>query len=283
VHVDVEKTVLVGRARLDRQWQSELDRALQQSHAARRDAGQRSLGKPRDRLSFPEPHGNGLWSQAIYYRLLDCGLRIPPSAGSAFRRPSQSRGLQKRVYVCVRQGTQVRCLVGEPASGKVVVTNGPLIREPRMNGKLPGHVFQAETGQSVYLEATTQPVGAGESRLFGNRQGRSCGPQVRLAGLGRIGGRLPPVQFDQSGWILVRARNRPIPRRTARIDGPVVVEIGANGGSAGKPVQFFLDWVYERARPPRTARWRQTRRRTPVPSRRTRLLAELVLNQANAD
>ena len=39
-------------------------------------------------------------------------------------------------------------------AGQVVVSNGPLIRDPRMNGKLPGHVFQADAGQAVHLEAT---------------------------------------------------------------------------------------------------------------------------------
>ncbi len=40
-------------------------------------------GKPRDSKRFPPPKGNGYWSQEIYYHILDCGLRIPPSAGSA--------------------------------------------------------------------------------------------------------------------------------------------------------------------------------------------------------
>src|SRR5262249_60522616 len=40
-------------------------------------------GKRRVVERYPAPRGNGYWSQDIYYRLLDCGLRIPPSAGSA--------------------------------------------------------------------------------------------------------------------------------------------------------------------------------------------------------
>jgi hypothetical protein len=42
-------------------------------------------GRPRDKLFYPDPQGNGRWSQDIYYHLLNCGLRIPPSAGSAWR------------------------------------------------------------------------------------------------------------------------------------------------------------------------------------------------------
>jgi hypothetical protein len=40
-------------------------------------------GKPRDRIAFPDPHGNGRWSEHIYHQLLESGIRLPPSAGSA--------------------------------------------------------------------------------------------------------------------------------------------------------------------------------------------------------
>src|SRR5690606_11822382 len=40
-------------------------------------------GRARDMGTYPEPKGNGLYTQEIYYRILNCGLRIPPSAGSA--------------------------------------------------------------------------------------------------------------------------------------------------------------------------------------------------------
>jgi hypothetical protein len=34
-------------------------------------------GKPRVAERLPAPLGNGYWTQEIYYRLLDCGLRVP--------------------------------------------------------------------------------------------------------------------------------------------------------------------------------------------------------------
>jgi len=40
-------------------------------------------GKARVVERLPPPLGNGFWSQEIYYHLLNCGLRLPPSAGSA--------------------------------------------------------------------------------------------------------------------------------------------------------------------------------------------------------
>ena len=40
-------------------------------------------GRPRDVSRLPGPVGNGYWTQEIYYHALNCGLRLPPSAGSA--------------------------------------------------------------------------------------------------------------------------------------------------------------------------------------------------------
>ena len=40
-------------------------------------------GRGRDTERLPDPRGNGFWTQEIYYQMLNCGLEIPPSAGSA--------------------------------------------------------------------------------------------------------------------------------------------------------------------------------------------------------
>src|SRR5262249_56090126 len=40
-------------------------------------------GKPRLVERLPAPLGTGYWTQEIYYHVLNAGLRLPPSAGSA--------------------------------------------------------------------------------------------------------------------------------------------------------------------------------------------------------
>ena len=45
--------------------------------------GNEAWGRPRDMKRYPGVHGNGLYTQDLYYRILNCGFRIPPSAGSA--------------------------------------------------------------------------------------------------------------------------------------------------------------------------------------------------------
>ena len=62
------------------------------------------------------------------------------------------------------------------------------------------------------------------------------------------GGRLPNVTFDRSGWFLIRAvTDLPKTYRFA-MTGPYYVEIGRQRRISRGAVQFFIDWVYERAR-----------------------------------
>jgi hypothetical protein len=61
-------------------------------------------------------------------------------------------------------------------------------------------------------------------------------------------GKLPKVRFDRSGWFLVRAvTDLPKTYRFA-MTGPYYVEVGYQRRISRAAVQFFLDWVYERAR-----------------------------------
>ncbi len=55
-------------------------------------------GKPQDLNRLPDPLGNGLWSQEIYHEILNTGIRLPPTAGSASGVLSNSVGYN-RVYV----------------------------------------------------------------------------------------------------------------------------------------------------------------------------------------
>jgi hypothetical protein len=209
-------------------------------------------GKPRETAHYPGPQGNGRWSEHIYYELLNCGLRIPPSAGSASGVLPNPVGYN-RVYVhCGEELTWEKWWKGL-RQGKVVVTNGPLLR-PRVfgpgagrEGAMPGHVFHAEQGQSLELQielnlSTRDPI----EYLEIVQDGHSV-QDVRLDQLAKAAGKLPPVKFDRSGWFLIKAvTSNPKTFRFAST-GPYYVEIGYEPRVSKKAAQFFVDWVYERA------------------------------------
>ncbi len=107
-------------------------------------------GRPRDKRLFPPPLGNARWSQEIYYHILNTGLRIPPSAGSASGVLPNPVGYN-RMYVHVEGEFSYEKWWQNLRAGRVFVTNGPLIR-PRVNGELPGHVFRSYNGEKLELQ-----------------------------------------------------------------------------------------------------------------------------------
>src|SRR4029450_11811058 len=84
-------------------------------------------GKPRETALYPAPHGNGRWSEHIYYELLNCGLRVPPSAGSASGVLPNPVGYN-RVYVHCDGELTWESWWENLRRGQVVGTNGPLLR-----------------------------------------------------------------------------------------------------------------------------------------------------------
>jgi hypothetical protein len=204
-------------------------------------------GKPRDTFEYPNPHGNGLWTQEIYYRLLNCGVRLPPSAGSASGVLPNPVGYN-RVYVFCGKQLSYETWWQNLRAGQVVVTNGPLIRDPRVNGQLPGHVFTADQGETLQLQAALNLSIREKVDYLEVVKNGDVLHQVRLQDWAKAGGKLPEVAFQRSGWMLVRAvTNNPKTYRFAST-GPYYVEIGGRRQISRSAAQFFMDWVYQRAR-----------------------------------
>jgi hypothetical protein len=252
VHVDVEKPfwwdmpVWVATGQID-------SMGLANNHQNRDGMlDNEAWGKPRNKASFPSPEGNGRWSQHIYYQLLNCGLRIPPSAGSASGVLPNPVGYN-RVYVhCGDELTWDRWWENL-RRGQVVVTNGPLLR-PRVHGPdadregaLPGHVFKADKGKSVELQVELKLSTRDPIDYLEVVQNGKVVHEVRLDQFAKEGGRLPPVKFDNSGWFLIRAVTKNPKTFRFASTGPYYVEIGYERRVSKQAAQFFVDWVAERA------------------------------------
>ncbi len=204
-----------------------------------------SGGKARDTALYPGVQGTGRWSQGIYFRLLECGLRIPPSAGSGSGEAPNPVGYN-RLYVHVDGELTYEKWWENLRAGRVVVTNGPLLR-PSVRGELPGHVFQAEQGEPQEFEigltlSTREPISYLEIVKNGQVE-----HSVRFDEYAKSG-RLPKLYFERSGWFLVRAVTDLGKTYRFAMTGPYYVHIGYRPRISRDSVQFFLDWVYERAR-----------------------------------
>ena len=206
-------------------------------------------GRPRDAEQLPAPRGNGFWSQAIYYHILNTGLRLPPSAGSASGVLPNPVGYN-RVYVHVGKELTYDGWWDGLKAGRSFVTNGPLLL-CQANGRLPGHVFKAtgEQDGTVSIEATVttnDPIPAVEIIKNGEVIRRVPTPRLLEAPTTATVD-LGTVTFDSSGWFLVRAITDN--QRTFRFasTAPYYVEVGAaKKRISRRSVQFFLDWIDER-------------------------------------
>jgi hypothetical protein len=221
-------------------------------------------GKPRPVERLPAPLGNGYWTQEIYYHVLNAGLRVPPSAGSASGVLPNPVGYN-RVYVHVSPSlTHAKSWEGLRA-GRSFVTNGPLLRV-EANGKLPGHVFTAEAGQHVSVDlkaAITTNDSVGFVEIIKNGQ---LERKVALQEWSKTGS-LGSIMFKESGWFLVRtiADNKKTFRFAS--SAPFFVEIGPTKRRISKAsVRFFLDWTRER----------KERIKLDDPAQRTEVLAHHV-------
>jgi hypothetical protein len=221
-------------------------------------------GRPRDRSTYSGVLGNGYWSTDIYYHLLNCGLRLPPSAGSGsgWEPPKASRSAAgphsqrptqpnfnpvgyNRVYAFVEGELTWEKWWDALRAGRTMVTNGPLIR-PSVDGHPPGHIFHADAGQTVELEIglslqTRDKI----SYLEVIKDGKTA-HSARLDQWKESGGRLPPLRFTESGWFLIRAvADDPATYRFA-MTAPYYVQIGDQPRISRASAQFFVDWCAER-------------------------------------
>lgn len=201
-------------------------------------------GKPRDAGRLPPPRGNGFWTQEIYYQILNCGLRIPPSAGSASGVLPNPVGYN-RVYVHLEGGFDHDQWWEGLRAGRSFVSNGPMLR-CRANNELPGHVFASSKGKEM------------EIRLEASVVSRDPISSIEIVRNGSVIRSIPPrglkeaqelgtLKFEKSGWFLVRSiAKNPDTFRFAST-APFYVEIGNVKRHISKSsVQFFLDWVRER-------------------------------------
>jgi hypothetical protein len=199
-------------------------------------------GRPRDSERLPVPRGNGLWTQEIYYHILNCGLRIPPSAGSASGVLPNPVGYN-RVYVHTGKPLDWDEWWSGLKAGRSFVTNGPLLI-CRANGHLPGHVMSTDAAANLVelsIEVTSNDrVSAVE--IVSN------GKTVSLSGKSLQSGTIKTSLKLQPGWFLVRAiTDRAETFRFASTAPWYIESTGQPRRISRRSVEFFVNWVEERA------------------------------------
>lgn len=210
-------------------------------------------GRPPNDPGFSGTLGVGKWAEHIYWQLLNCGLRMAPLGGSGSQLTKHPVGYS-RTYVHSPASLDTSP-AGTPITsedwwagalaGRSTVTNGPLLR-PRFGGELPGHVFQARTGEALEFQmelnlATRDPVDYLEVIHNG-----TIVYNARLDEFAKAGGMIPKLRIEESGWVLVRVVTAHTDHWRAAVSAPWYIEFDGKPRIERAAVQFFQDWLSER-------------------------------------
>lgn len=206
-------------------------------------------GKPRDKTAFPFKKDNGAWSVDLYYRLLNCGVRLPPSAGSGSGVAHNPVGynrvyVQSAPYVSNLDDFTYADWWRGLKEGRVIITNGPMLR-PKFNGKYPGEVFTAPAGETFEIETTADLATRDKILYFELIKDGRVAATVQLAKWVEQGGKLPKVAFTESGWMAVRVIAENSKTYRFAMSGPVYVDLGGKPRISKRDASFFLEWAKE--------------------------------------
>lgn len=206
-------------------------------------------GKPRDKTIFPNKIDNGAWSMQIYYLLLNCGIRLPPSAGSASGVLPNPVGYN-RVYVHgdpfgeKREDFNHASFWKGLKEGRVMVTNGPMLR-PLFNGQYAGRVFKGAAGEEISIETTADLATRDKVVYFELIKDGKVDNVVQLGKWVERGGKLPQVSFKESGWMTVRVITDNQKTYRFAMSGPIYIEIDGKPRISKSAATFFLNWARE--------------------------------------
>jgi hypothetical protein len=184
----------------------------------------------------------------VWYHLLNCGFRIPASAGTDCflnRIPSRLPG-SDRAYVRIEgEFSYPRWIEGLKA-GRTFVTNGPML-ELTVNGQPLGTTVRAEPGSSLDIEGRARAaypldrielIQSGLVAAVARAKAGSNSLEISI-------GTSRPV--EQSGWVALRAFGPPHPDAPR---GPafahtsaIYVEVPGKPADARADAAYFLAWL----------------------------------------
>jgi hypothetical protein len=218
----------------------------------------------------------------VWYRLLNCGFRLPAGAGTdAFPNFASLRGPVGLVRVYVKAGPRLThpAFLEGLAKGRTFVTNAPLLWFS-VEGQEPGATIARPAG-THRLQAHVRLVSAvpvDHLEVIGN--GRVVAT-VPLQKGGTFADATVPLEASRSGWFVLRARaDRP---RLPVLDlypfastSPVYVELGGEPARSAEDAAWFSRWI---ARVEETARahaaWNSPREREEALAQIARARAEM--------
>lgn len=229
-----------------------LDKTLTQPDEGRAT----SQSSPRDPISL------GREAEQIYWETLDAGFRLAPMAGTGDAAIDHPVGYN-RLYVADPPNEyashRTDDLADEAAiesdkpvsetewwdgawKGRSFATNGPLL-QPRLDGKFPGHVFEIADGESMSLTPEVTITVRDPVEYLEVIQNGFVHYTSKLDEFAKAGGRISPIQVNQSGWALIRVVTLHEGHFRAAMSAPWYFEVGGKRRISKRSVAFFREWL----------------------------------------
>ena len=181
----------------------------------------------------------------VWYGFLNCGFKLPATAGTDKMANSQVAGIP-RAYVQVEGSFSYESWLEGIRAGRTFVTTGPLLRL-KAAGKNLGKTIDASRGEEIEFEISVQSwipvdqieiVQGGEVVSAWDNEADSRDLTLR----GRI-------TVGNSSWIAARVRGRQLPYQMGiplmAHTSPIYIDVDAEPRRSSRDAAFFLKWVEE--------------------------------------
>ena len=196
-------------------------------------------------------YSDHLITSEVWYRLLNCGFRLPAGAGTdAFPNFAALRGPPGLVRVYARTDSADRALdhrrwLAAIRAGRTFVTNAPVLEFTLGRSQIGDEIRLASGGKLSAHVRLRSPVPVDHLELIGN--GRVVA-SIPLSGDRTAADTTIVVPVDASGWFVLRAwSDRPqlpvLDLYPFASTSPIYVTVGATPVRSKQDAEYFLGWL----------------------------------------
>jgi hypothetical protein len=198
-----------------------------------------------------------LITSSVWYRLLNCGFRVPAGAGTdAFPNFASLRGPAGLLRVFAHSGSRLdhTAFLDAIRKGRTFVTNGPLL-EFVLEPETKGSESSAEIGDELKLDAGRHRIRARVSvqshvridRLEVVRNG-TVAASIPLDASRMRAQAVVPIEIDRSSWFVLRAyadgpRPSVLDLYPFATTSPIYVTVDGRPVRSLEDATYFLAWV----------------------------------------
>ncbi len=196
---------------------------------------------PKEKPEYRTPAGMPLWALDVYYKFLNCGFKLPASAGTASGVMPSPVGLE-RVYVHLGKAFDYHEWFRALKAGRSFATNGPMLFLT-VNGHEPGDTIHMAAGNPAHLVVDAAASSGGDiNRLEIVWKGKVVKSVEASGNAPALNARFE-LDARESGWFAARTFENPPEAARFAQTSPVYVQVGQDRGIVPEDAKFFLDWI----------------------------------------